>query len=200
MNVANIIKRVRLKITDEDKYRFSDDDVIIAINEAIRFVNDNITSILPELIAVQETGSLEAGENTIEMDSSPTRILEVRIGKDSLHCINLHHVSDTEATGRPEAFVILGAKKLKVYPIPNKKVKYEITFVPAAMEVVEVDDEISIPDDFIDSVIEFTSMRLSLVDEFDQTMETQLMTVLHDKIQSKLAAYAPANCFIRSYW
>ena len=142
MNVANVIKRVRLKITDEDKYRFSDDDVIIAMNEAIRFVNDNITSILPELIAVQETGSLEAGENTIEMDSSPTRILEVRIGKDSLHCINLHHVNDTEETGQPGAFVILGAKKLKVYPIPNEKVNYEIPFVPVVMEVVEVEDEI----------------------------------------------------------
>ena len=199
MNVANVIKRVRLKITDEDKYRFSDDDVIIAMNEAIRFVNDNITSILPELIAVQETGSLEAGENTIGMDSSPTRILEVRIGKDSLHCINLHHVNDTEETGQPGAFVILGAKKLKVYPIPNEKVNYEITFVPVAMEVVEVEDEVSIPDDFIDSVIEFTSMRLSLVDEFDQTMETQLMSMLHDKIQSKLAAYVPTDCFVSSY-
>lgn len=199
MNVANVIKRVRLKITDEDKYRFSDDDVIIAMNEAIRFVNDNITSILPELIAVQETGSLEAGENTIGMDSSPTRILEVRIGKDSLHCINLHHVNDTEETGQPGAFVILGAKKLKVYPIPNEKVNYEITFVPVATEVVEVEDEVSIPDDFIDSVIEFTSMRLSLVDEFDQTMETQLMSMLHDKIQSKLAAYVPTDCFVSSY-
>ena len=199
MNVANVIKRVRLKITDEDKYRFSDDDVIIAMNEAIRFVNDNITSILPELIAVQETGSLEAGENTIEMDSSPTRILEVRIGKDSLHCINLHHVNDTEETGQPGAFVILGAKKLKVYPIPNEKVNYEITFVPVAMEVVEVEDEISIPDDFIDSVIEFTSMRLSLGDEVDQTRGTQLMSMLHDKIQSKLAAYVPTDCFVSSY-
>ena len=199
MNVANVIKRVRLKITDEDKYRFSDNDVIIAMNEAIRFVNDNITSILPELIAVQETGSLEAGENTIGMDSSPTRILEVRIGKDSLHCINLHHVNDTEETGQPGAFVILGAKKLKVYPIPNEKVNYEITFVPVATEVVEVEDEVSIPDDFIDSVIEFTSMRLSLVDEFDQTMETQLMSMLHDKIQSKLAAYVPTDCFVSSY-
>lgn len=200
MNVQSVINRIRLKITDEDKYRFSDDEVIVAINEAIRFVAENIISNLPELLSVEEESIIEAGENVIEIQASPVRILEVRVGRKSLHCVNFHQIMDPDAKGQPTVFVIAGAKKLKAYPIPNEKMLCTISLVPTMPEMVAITDEVPIQEDLIDSVIEFAAMRLSLVDEFDETMETQLVSVLENKIQSKLGAYVPTSCFVKSYW
>lgn len=198
MKVKQVIKLVRMKITDEDINRWSDYQIVDVINEAVRFIRNIFIQNQPTMLAQKFTGELAADENIIELEFAPLNYIDVRVDGKRLHLTSIHSIDDTELRGRPSVFVPAGMKAIEVYPIPDMAYKYNVTVVAAAEELTET-DELPFPEDYTDNVIEYVAMRLSMIDEFDETMETTLLTQIQTNVNNKLAGYAPMAHAIDSY-
>lgn len=198
MKVEKVIKLVRMKITDEDTNRWANYQIVDVINEAVRFIRNIFISNQPTMLTQKISGVLAAGENVIELEFIPINYTDVRCNGKRLHLTSIHSVDDTELKGEPEVFIPSGATAIEVYPIPDRVYQYSILAIPAAKELTE-EDELPFPEDYSDNVIEYTAMRLSLIDEFDESMETQLITQVQTNVNNKLAAYAPMAHVIDGY-
>lgn len=198
MKVKQVVKLVRMKITDEDINRWNDYQILDVINEAVRFIRNIFITNQPTMISQKITGELTEGENVIELEFVPLNYVDVRCNGKRLHLTSLHSIDDTERRAEPNLFVPAGIKAIEVYPIPDKTYKYIVTAIPTAEELLE-DDELPFPEDYSDNVVEYAAMRLSMIDEFDQTVETQLITQIQTNVSNKLATYAPMAHVVDSY-
>lgn len=198
MKVKQVVKLVRMKITDEDTNRWNDYQILDVINEAVRFIRNIFITNQPTMLSQKITGELTEGENVIELEFAPLNYVDVRCNGKRLHLTSLHSIDDTEQRGTPAVFVPAGVSAIEVYPIPDKTYKYIVTAIPAAEELSE-DDELPFPEDYSDNVVEYAAMRLSMIDEFDQTVETQLIAQIQANVSNKLAEYAPMAHVIDSY-
>lgn len=200
MNVRDVIERVRIKITDENAYRFTDENIILIVNDAVRLIRNVFIDEMPEIMCEPKvTGELADGENTIIVPFNPVRYIDVRCNGRRLHLSARHGIDDTEAVGEPELFVPSGISSIEVYPKPNGVSKYEVFAVKAAEEL-DIESELPFPDDFCDEVIEYTATRLSLIDEFDQSAETQLISTINSNVANKLQKYAPKEHVVKGYY
>lgn len=200
MEIRNVIERIRIKITDENAYRFTDDNIVLIINDAVRLIRNVFIDEMPEMMCEPKvTGELASGENIITMPFLPVRYIDVRCKGQRLHLSARHGIADTEAIGEPELFVPSGISSIEVYPKPNGVSKYEVFAVKAAEEL-DIESELPFPDDFCDEVIEYTATRLSLIDEFDQSAETQLISTINSNVANKLQKYAPKEHVVKGYY
>ena len=85
MKVKQVISIVRMKITDEDVNRWEDYRIIDIINEAVRFIRNIFIDQQPTMIAQKVSGLMLAGENAIEFDSAPLKIVDIRCAGKRLH-------------------------------------------------------------------------------------------------------------------
>ena len=198
MKVKQVVQLVRMKITDEDINRWNDYQILDVINEAVRFIRNIFITNQPTMLSQKIVGELAEGENVIELEFVPLNYVDVRCNGKRLHLTSLHSVDDTEQRGEPSLFVPAGVSAIEVYPIPDKTYKYIVTAIPAA-EALSEDDELPFPEDYSDNVVEYAAMRLSMIDEFDQTVETQLITQIQTNVSNKLAEYAPMAHVVDSY-
>lgn len=198
MKVKQVVQLVRMKITDEDINRWNDYQILDVINEAVRFIRNIFITNQPTMLSRKVSGELAEDENIIELEFTPLNYVDVRCNGKRLHLTSLHSIDDIEQRGEPAVFVPVGVSAIEVYPIPDKTYKYIATAIPAAEELSE-DDELPFPEDYSDNVIEYAAMRLSMIDEFDQTVETQLITQIQTNVSNKLATYAPMAHVVDSY-
>ena len=198
MKVKQVISIVRMKITDEDVNRWEDYRIIDIINEAVRFIRNIFIDQQPTMIAQKVSGLMLAGENTIEFDSAPLKVVDIRCAGKRLHLTSIHNIDDTESEGTPKVFIPATPKCIEVYPVPDCSYKYSAFIIPAAEELTEA-DELPFPEDYSDDVIEYVAMRLSLIDEFNQQVETSLITQIQSNVSHKLETYAPQQHTVDSY-
>lgn len=201
MNLKDILYYTRIKINDTNAYRFTDEDMINIVNEAIRFIRNIFIKEVPDMLvdpAIE--GVLESGENSIQLTVQPVQYTDVRCNGKLLHKTSIHSIRDLKRTGEPEFFVITGVNSIAVYPIPTQKIDYSIRVITAPVVVQNNDDVMPFPDDFNDSIIEYTAMRLSLIDEYDQSVEIQLLQQIQSNIINKLSIYAVDEHAVRPYW
>lgn len=198
MKVKQVIKLVRMKITDEDINRWEDYQIIDVINEAVRFIRNIFIEQQPTMIAKKVTGFLVEGENTIEFDFAPLKIVDIRCVGKRLHLTSIHNIDDTESEGTPKVFIPATTKCIEVYPVPDCSYKYAAFIIPPADELAE-EDELPFPEDYSDNVIEYTAMRLSLIDEFNQSTETALISQIQSNVSHKLETYSPQQHTVDSY-
>lgn len=201
MNLKDILYYTRIKINDTNAYRFTDEDMTNIVNEAIRFIRNIFIKEVPDMLvdpAIE--GVLESGENSIQLTVQPVQYTDVRCNGKLLHKTSIHSIRDLKRTGEPEFFVITGVSSIAVYPIPTQKTDYSIRVITAPVVVQNNDDVMPFPDDFNDSIIEYTAMRLSLIDEYDQSVEIQLLQQIQSNIINKLSIYAVDEHSVRPYW
>lgn len=201
MNLKDILYYTRIKINDTNAYRFTDEDMINIVNEAIRFIRNIFIKEVPDMLvdpAIE--GVLESGENSIQLTVQPVQYTDVRCNGKLLHKTSIHSIRDLKRTGEPEFFVITGVNSIAVYPIPTQQIDYSIRVITAPVVVQNNDDVMPFPDDFNDSIIEYTAMRLSLIDEYDQSVEIQLLQQIQSNIINKLSIYAVDEHAVRPYW
>lgn len=201
MNLKDILYYTRIKINDTNAYRFTDEDMINIVNEAIRFIRNIFIKEVPDMLvdpAIE--GVLKSGENSIQLTVQPVQYTDVRCNGKLLHKTSIHSIRDLKRTGEPEFFVITGVNSIAVYPIPTQQIDYSIRVITAPVVVQNNDDVMPFPDDFNDSIIEYTAMRLSLIDEYDQSVEIQLLQQIQSNIINKLSIYAVDEHAVRPYW
>lgn len=200
MKIKTIVERVRFKINDVDAYRFADEQIVNIINEAQRFVRNIFLELRTELLANKvETGTFAKGENVVQLEYIPVRYVDVRCGKKILHAVSIHEIADLTAVGEPEVYVVASKSAIAVYPLPDKEMPYFVTTVNGFTEQ-GLEDDSFFGDDYDDSLIEFTAMRLSMLDEFDESVEAQLLAEIRSNVQSKLLRLTSGPHFIKSYY
>ena len=200
MKIRDVIERIRIKITDENAYRFTDDNIVLIINDAVRLIRNVFIDEMPEMMCEPKvTGTLANGENAITLPFLPVRYIDVRCRGRRLHLTARHGIEDTQTKGDPELFVPTSVDSVELYPIPNRDSGYEILAVKAAEEL-DIEGELPFPDDFSDEVIEYTAARLSLIDEFDQSAEMQLISTINSNVANKLQRYAPKEHVVKGYY
>ena len=78
--IKTILNRVRVKLHDEDAITYDSDVIVDVLNDGIRFIRRTIAQIQPEMLAETTSGTIEAGENIIELPNRPLVIVEVLAG------------------------------------------------------------------------------------------------------------------------
>ena len=67
MEIRDVIERIRIKITDENAYRFTDDNIVLIINDAVRLIRNVFIDEMPEMMCEPKvTGTLAGGENAVK--------------------------------------------------------------------------------------------------------------------------------------
>ena len=80
LSMRTIADRVRAKLHDEDKVTYADTSIANTLNDGIRFIRRTITQIQPEILATTATGTIEAGQTSIDLPTRPLAIVEVLAG------------------------------------------------------------------------------------------------------------------------
>lgn len=200
MTIKTIINNIRLRINDEDRYRFSDEDMLIIINEAVRFIRNVFVEEMPMMVAEAPfNGNLDKGDNVITVPSDVIKYIDVRCNGKPLHAETMHYLRDAEQKGTPKVFVPLNKNMLALFPIPQESTKYSILYVGASVDLVQ-EDELPFQSDYQDCVIEYVAMRLSMIDEYDQSVEAQLLGEIRSHIKTKLNDYVPQDHVVQPYY
>ena len=117
-----------------------------------------------------------------------------------LNQTELAHVvkDDNDITGEPKEFYITGSKTIHFVPIPERKIKYSIMYVPD-FEELTIEDKSPLLTDFDDFLVEYASIRLNISNEFDMTQEQAMMNSIYQQIQKMLVA-PPVGFVANGYW
>lgn len=200
MTIKTIINNIRLRINDEDKYRWSDEHLLTIINEAVRFIRNVFVEEMPMMVAEGLLGViLQKGENVVTVPFDVIKYIDVRCDGKPLHAETMHYLKDVEQEGTPNVFVPVRPNMFAIYPIPQEEVKCTILAVGASVDLVE-EDALPFQSDYCDCVIEYVAMRLSMIDEFDQNVEAQLLGEIRSHVKSKLNDYVPQDHVVRPYY
>lgn len=78
--VKDLIKKIRAAIHDTDCINYDDGEILNSINAALRFIRRTIAEIQPEILISETTGILDAGNDTIQLENRPMKIIELTAG------------------------------------------------------------------------------------------------------------------------
>lgn len=180
MKVSKIINKVRTKTQDFNETKFSEYEVLFAINEANKAFRIVCMQELPNIISEELNGTLESGENTIPTTAS--KVLKVVVNDKELRQSKCNGFE----IGYNDGIVI------KIYPVPDKPVNYVVEVVSDVVELKQ-DDEIKLPDECIAFIIDVAVNMLTGGDAITQS-------ALEDKLRYILGNFAPSSPFVKSYY
>lgn len=201
IKISDLIRRIRSMAHDRQQIEYSDDDLMLYINDGLRFVRRIVMDVYPSMLAdVDFDGVLEAGENTVYLFDPISHIIDVRIYGKPLNIINPRVIEDSKAQGRPKYYWLVGYDKIRVWPVPNAPVEYSITGIKDFEPLTLDDDELPIPSDLEEFVYEYCILRASFTNEFDMSQESQLMVTIVNGIQQMARTFNPPGVKVGGYW
>lgn len=200
MSVRDMILRVRTATHDQQEVGYSDMDLLMFINDGLRFARRTIMDIYPMfLVDMELEGELMDGENTIYSDRLFSAIVDVRIDGERIGMINPRSIRNLNEVGKPRQYYTCGFNTIKVWPVPEDYHTYTVLAV-GDMEPLRWDDETPIPNEFEDYIYEYVVTRASLTNEFDMSQEANIMSSVVQQITTALRSFMPPGIKPRSYW
>lgn len=211
MTVKELIKRVRASTHDTDALEYSDEQLFNYINNGIRFVRRTILAIDPYLLSDTISGEKTKTDETLD-DGTPvdlsvidiedgfSSIIRVIANGQELYPINPYTIKDEAKVGSPKCYYALGLYKIGVYPIPQDSLKYRVIYVPDMIILKNEDDVIPFTNDIIDFIVEYAVIRASIVNEFDVSQESQIMSVIINQIENLLRGVNKHDITVDGYW
>ena len=200
LSVETLARRIRTRLHDTDCITYDDEEVLDCINCGIRFIRRIIATLRPALLMSETDGILAAGENKVELETRPTKIISVTADGKALEetelAFAIHKKSDV--TGEPKEFYLTGTQTINFYPTPQVRTGYIIRTVDD-IEELEWEDNSPLLTEFDDFLVEYAAIRLSVGNEYDMTQESQLMTNITAQIQQILIP-PPVGIITRGYW
>ncbi len=85
--IKTIIKRLRKVVHDTDEINYDDEEILAVINNGLRFIRRTIAEVHPETLMTTVHGTLEPGEDTIELSKRPLQIIRVKSGDEVLKTV-----------------------------------------------------------------------------------------------------------------
>lgn len=182
MKVSKIIQKIRAKLQDFNEIKFSDYEIMLAINEANQAFRVVCMQELPSIISEELNGTLEGDTINISDGTLTTKILSVKVDDRPL----LHNARYGFRIAYDEGIII------KVCEVPSDHAKYTVRLIREVVEVKQ-DDEINFPKEIISFIIDGAVNMLNGGDGVTQS-------ALEDKLRYILREFAPDVPFVKSYY
>jgi hypothetical protein len=137
MTIINeLLLSINYELSNTNGDKFSPYVVLDQYNKGNKLLRKTILDHLPMQLAEEITGTVNYGES-ITMLKKPIKIIDIRIGKQTINKISLNEISDKTATGRPQAYYLLNTNIIKLYPICDGIYPYEITYIPESVTMTD---------------------------------------------------------------
>ena len=200
LSVQILARRIRTRLHDTDEITYGDEEILDCINCGIRFIRRLIASMRPSLLMSEVDGTLAAGENKIELERRPMKIVSVTAGSKALEETELAFAifQDYEKIGAPKEFYLAGTRTIHFYPTPDEPTPYTIRTVDD-IEELTWEENSPLLTEFDDFLVEYAMIRLAAGNEFDMTQESQLMSNIAAQIQQILIP-PPVGLVRKGYW
>ena len=226
MTLKDLIERVRASTHDRDELDYNDDQLINYINNGIRFVRRTILAIDSMLLSETAVGTLELPEeepetetnpyiiydieaaeeeepvdlSVIKIESSFSNIISVRVNGNTLRPINPRLITDMQREGDAEFYYAAGFQKICLWPKQTSKVEYEVTYVPDLVILSDLEDEVPFTNDIVDFIVEYAVIRASMVNEFDVSQESGIMSAIVAQIENLFHGINGRGVQTDGYW
>lgn len=179
MNVKEIIHEARFKLHDTDEARFSDYDILAALNEANKVYRELCEEEAPALISRIDFGILPKDWRFIEIPPN-CRIEELRI---NCRVVPPHKYSLARVEGKPN---------IALEETSSSDRNYEIKLKESAQRL-ELDSDIDAIEDFRGYFVDF------VVNMLNGGGPDQQVTI-KDRLLKKLNSYTPSVRMVQSYY
>lgn len=184
--IKDIISRIRGMTHDKNETGYTDEDILTCLNGGVRFIRRLIKDYKPLILANPPvTGTLASSVNSVKLDFTVTKMLDIRINGKVIGVTDLSNIVDMGRTGTPYAYYMTGFDMICFYPTPDVDVSYSIIAV-GDLEEVAIEDKSPFPNDFDDFLVEYAIIRISVGNEFDVSQETTIMSSILQQIQNNL--------------
>lgn len=200
LSVKDMILRVRAATHDQQETGYSDMDLLMYINDGLRFARRTIMDIYPMLLVDTELeGEFMEGENEILSDRPISAIVDVRIDGERIGAINPRSIRDLRERGKPQQYYICGFSSIRVWPVPVHMHSYHVLAV-GDMKPLKWDEDSPLPNEFEDFIYEYVIVRASLTNEFDMSQENNIMASVVQQISTAIRSFMPPGVKTRAYW
>ena len=200
ISVKDMIARIRAETHDHQKAGFPDEELLLYINDALRFARRTIMDIYPMmLVDIDMEGELGDGENAIYPFKPISHIIDMRIDGERIDQVNPREIRKLNETGKPKGYYLSGLECVKVWPVCDKPHEYSLMGI-GDMEPLTIDSEIPLPNDFDDFVYEYAMIRMGMTNEFDLSQESQVMSSVTSQITKMLYSYTSPGVQTKGYW
>lgn len=200
IEVKSLITRLRRTLKDEDENSFTDDELLDYISDAITFVRRLIIPLNPEYIAVPVVkGTLESGENEVQLSGSLQQIVDVRVNGVKIRRDNISAVCNTKEIGEIKRYCLLNRKRVLFFPVPQDSCSYEIIGIKQQPELT-MDDSTPYGNDIDPLIFEYAVIRAGMGDMFQMSQEMSIMSTVVEQITSLVrGANESEDNFIAGY-
>lgn len=200
ISVKDMITRIRAETHDHQMAGFQDWEILMYINDGLRFIRRQIMDIYPSYLAdIDMEGEIGEGENMLFLYKPVSSIIEVRIDGRIIDRINPRTIKDSRKQGKPGFYYLKGTQTIKLWPVADKAYEYSIVAV-GDIEKLTIDDETPLPNELDDFVQEYAIYRMSMTNEFDMSQENNIMANIVQQLMAMLRDYMPPGVQLRSYW
>lgn len=179
MNVKEIIYEARYKLHDTDEARYSDYDILAALNEANKVYRELCEEEAPALISRIDFGILPKDWRFIEIPPN-CRIEELRVNR---RVVPPHKYSLARVEGKPN---------IALEETSSSDRNYEIKLKESAQRL-ELDSDIDVIEDFRGYFVDF------VVNMLNGGGPDQQVTI-KDRLLKKLNSYTPGVRMVQSYY
>ena len=176
------------------------DSSVELVNRPLRMIRVSAGNEVLSSVTEQDSDLIHRNMNLIynnkEMIFSQTT--KTRYKEKTLKATNFRHIPDDDGNGAPTMYYRTGLKTIHFWPVPQVETAYTIDTIDDIKEVT-IDDDSPLLSDFDDFLLEYTSMRLSIGNEYDESQETQIMMNIYNQIRNLLAP-PPPGIVVEGYW
>lgn len=184
IEVKSLIARLRRTLKDEDENSFTDAELLDYISDAITFVRRLIIPINPEFISVPiAKGTLEMGENEVNLLSSVEQIIDLRVDGVKIRRENITSIKNTQETGRIKCYCLLNRKKVLFFPIPQEQCSYEIVGIKQFFDLT-MNDSTPYGNDIDPLIFEYVVIRAGMGDMFQMSQELSVMAGIVEQVNT----------------
>lgn len=182
MKVSKIIQKIRAKLQDFNEIKFSDYEVLLAINEANQAFRIVCMQELPNIISEELNGTLEGDTINISDGTLTTKILSVKLDDRPL----LHNSKYGFKIVYDEGIVI------RVCEVPSPNAKYSVRLIREVVELKQ-DDDFNFPKEIVSFIVDVAVNMLNGGDGATQS-------ALEDKLRYILREFAPDVPYVNGYY
>ena len=200
IEIRPLIARLRRTLKDEDENSFTDAELLDYISDAITFVRRLIIPLNPEYIAVSiAKGTLDAGENEIQLPASLQQVVCVRVDGKKIRRENISAIVNTEEKGTIKNYCLLNRKRCLLFPIPEKPCTYDVIGVKQHYEI-GLDDVTPYGNDIDPLIFEYVVIRAGMGDMFQMSQELSVMATIVEQVNNLVrVANESEDNFIEGY-
>jgi hypothetical protein len=189
MEINKIITKIRFKLNDSNEIKFSDYDVLQAINESYKQYREICMQEAPSFLTVVREGTTETD---VILVSDVAEIIELRTTDRVLKAKRKLPLDN--ASGEPTMYSVGvngNALCLYLYPAPTKEFEYKLLCIEQIKDLTK-DDVIDIPNELVNCIIELSVSALNGNPQGYIDTEEQIRTILR--------RYIPLRDFVESYY